>query len=121
MISKESSIDLAWPSASASAAASSSTATLKRLFRRQLQESVSGLLAQLRIGHASHLLITTRLPVRIVGEQSGFPSPSHFYKQFFAAKAMPPGAFRRRYHLAHRPESAGVEVSGPDYLLPLAR
>ena len=103
------------------AAARSSEATLKRLFRRQLNESVSGLLAQLRISHACHLLITTRLPVRIVGEQSGFPSPSHFYKQFFAAKAMPPGAFRRRYHLAHRPESAGVEVSGQDYLLPLAR
>jgi len=97
------------------AAARSSTATLKRLFRRQLHENVSGLLAQLRIGHACHLLITTCLPVRIVGEQSGFPSPSHFYKQFFAAKAMPPGAFRRRYHLAQRQQSAGAGVSGPDY------
>lgn len=84
------------------AAARSSTATLKRLFRRQLHESVSGLLAQLRIGHACHLLITTRLTVRIIGEQSGFPSPSHFYKQFFAAKSISPGAFRRRYHLDRR-------------------
>ena len=90
------------------AAARSSTATLKRLLQRQLHESMSGLLAQLRIGHACNLLITTRLPVRIVGEQSGFPSPSHFYKQFLAAKAMPPGAFRRRYHLAHRSQATNT-------------
>ena len=92
-------------------AARSSEATLKRLLQRQLNENMSGLLAQLRIGHACNLLITTRIPVRLVGEQSGFPSPSHFYKQFFAAKSMPPGAFRRRYHLAHRPESAGAEMT----------
>ena len=84
-------------------AARCSEATLKRLLQRQLNESMSELLAQLRIGHACNLLITTQIPVRLVGEQSGFPSPSHFYKQFFAAKAMSPGAFRQRYHLAHRP------------------
>lgn len=83
-------------------AARSSEATLKRLLRRQLNESMSGLLAQLRIGHACNLLITTRIPVRLVGEQSGFPSPSHFYKQFSAAKSISPGAFRRRYHLDRR-------------------
>jgi AraC-like DNA-binding protein len=88
------------------AAARSSEATLKRLFRRQLNESMSTLLAQLRIGHACNLLITTQLPVRIVGEQSGFPSPSHFHKQFFAAKAIPPGAFRQRHHLTPRRDSA---------------
>ena len=80
-------------------AARTSAATLKRLLQGQLNESMSGLLAQLRIGHACNLLITTRMPVRLVGEQSGFPSPSHFYKQFFAAKSISPGAFRRRYHL----------------------
>jgi AraC-like DNA-binding protein len=83
-------------------AARSSEATLKRLLRRQLNESMSGLLAQLRIGHACNLLITTRMPVRLVGEQSGFPSPSHFYKQFCTAKSMSPGAFRQRYHLDRR-------------------
>ncbi len=87
-------------------AARSSEATLKRLLQRQLNESMSGLLAQLRIGHACNLLITTRMPVRLVGEQSGFPSPSHFYKQFHAAKSISPGAFRRRYHLDRR---SGVE------------
>ena len=87
-------------------AARSSEATLKRLLQRQLNESMSELLAQLRIGHACNLLITTRMPVRLVGEQSGFPSPSHFYKQFHAAKSISPGAFRRRYHLDRR---SGVE------------
>jgi AraC-like DNA-binding protein len=83
-------------------AACTSEATLKRLFSQQLHESMSGLLAQLRIGHACNLLITTQLQVQLVGEQSGFPSPSHFYKQFAAAKGMSPGTFRQRYHFSHR-------------------
>ncbi|GGP24480.1 AraC family transcriptional regulator [Silvimonas amylolytica] len=77
----------------------SSEATIKRLLREQLQDSMTGLLAQLRIGHACNLLITTQMPIQLVAEESGFPSPSHFYKQFGLAKAMSPAAFRKRYHL----------------------
>ncbi|AOY00930.1 AraC family transcriptional regulator [Jeongeupia sp. USM3] len=80
-------------------AASTSVATLKRLFALQPLGSVSAYLAELRIGHACDLLISTRLPVEIVAQQSGFPSPAQFYRTFGRHKAMTPAAFRRRYHL----------------------
>ncbi|KPC50510.1 helix-turn-helix domain-containing protein [Amantichitinum ursilacus] len=95
------------------AVARTSEATLKRLLREQLRDNMSGLLGQLRIGHACNLLITTQLQVQLVGEQSGFPSPSHFYKQFAAAKGLSPGDFRRRYHLSHRQNAARDNLDTP--------
>ncbi|BCL76800.1 AraC family transcriptional regulator [Jeongeupia sp. HS-3] len=79
--------------------ANTSTATLKRLFARQPLGSVSAYLAELRIGHACDLLINSRVPVEIVAQQSGFPSPAQFYRLFVRHKATTPAAFRRSYHL----------------------
>ncbi|WP_432723161.1 AraC family transcriptional regulator [Jeongeupia wiesaeckerbachi] len=95
-------------------AASTSVATLKRLFALQPLGSVSAYLAELRIGHACDLLINTRLPVEIVAQQSGFPSPAQFYRLFARHKATTPAAFRRHYHLRDGRKTSPYHHAHPD-------
>ncbi|WP_283149353.1 helix-turn-helix domain-containing protein [Silvimonas soli] len=98
---------------------STSEATIKRLLREQLHDSMTGLLSQLRIGHACNLLITTQMPIQLIAEESGFPSPSHFYKQFGIAKGLSPAAFRKRFHL-RRAATSEQEYGPVDPALVLA-
>ena len=80
-------------------AAASSPSTIKRLFRAHLGTSMVELLAQLRIGHACHLLVSTEKPVGFIASESGFANPGHFFALFNQRHGMTPSAFRRRYHL----------------------
>ncbi|WP_148715810.1 helix-turn-helix domain-containing protein [Chitinolyticbacter meiyuanensis] len=87
--------------ADVAAAAHTSPATLKRLLHGALDTSVTDIVQQLRLGHACNLLITSELPVEIVAAQSGYASPSLFYRQFARQRGVSPAAFRRRHHLRH--------------------
>lgn len=112
---------------SISQAANTSEATLKRLFRQRLNLSVTELLIQLRVGHACNLLISSDLPIPLLAEESGFPNPSHFYRQFKLHRELSPAQFRKRHHLrqqgkAELPPTEGFRTSeghprqAPDYL-----
>lgn len=79
--------------------ATTSEATLKRLFRQHLKLSITDLLIHLRISHACSLLIAGDLPIQLVAEESGFPNPSHFYRQFKLQRGVSPAQFRQRHHL----------------------
>lgn len=93
------------------AAAATSSSTLKRVFQDRLAMSVTDVLIQLRIGHASHLLVSTDWPVNRVASESGFANLGHFFRQFAAQKGCTPAQFRRRQHpsatLASRAAAAG--------------
>lgn len=110
------------------ASASVSEATLKRLFRQSLNLSVTELLIQLRVGHACSLLISSDLPIPLVAEASGFPNPSHFYRQFRLLRTLSPAQFRKRHHLRQQGKDALPPTEGfrtpeghprqaPDYML----
>ena len=78
------------------AAAATSASTLKRVFQERLAMSVTDVLIQLRIGHASHLLVSTDWPINQVASESGFANLGHFFRQFAAQKGCTPAQFRRR-------------------------
>ena len=80
---------------SIAAAAATSGSTLKRLFQDRLGMSVTDLLIELRIGHACHLLVSTRLPINRVASESGFNNLGHFFRQFAAQRGCTPAEFRR--------------------------
>lgn len=81
--------------AEAAAAAHTSEANLKRLLDEVLGRSFSAILAQLRITHARNLLISTTQSMDSIASDSGFPSPSNFYRLFALHTGMTPAAFRR--------------------------
>lgn len=74
-----------------------SVSQLQRLFKRSTGLSVSGYVAQRRIGHACALLAQSSLPVARVGEAVGYAQPAHFAQQFRAARGCSPSDYRRRF------------------------
>ncbi|MBK9219333.1 MAG: helix-turn-helix domain-containing protein [Uliginosibacterium sp.] len=109
------------------AAASTSEATLKRLFRQRLNLNATELLIQLRVGQACDLLMSSDVPIEMLAEQSGFPNPSHFYRQFRRLRMLSPAQFRKRHHLRQAAAEGlpptegfrardGLSLQAPDYL-----
>lgn len=76
-------------------AANINETTLKRLIARQVGKSFSDLLAELRLGHACNLLLTTQHTLPRVALDSGFPSLSNFHRQFTAKKGISAAKFRK--------------------------
>ena len=74
-----------------------SLSTLHRLFRRHTRMSVTDYVAQLRIGHASALLIGGDRPVAHIADESGYGNLANFHRQFKARKGVTPRAFRQAY------------------------
>ena len=74
-----------------------SLSTLHRLFRRHTRMSVTDYVAQLRIGHASALLISGDRPVAHIADEAGYHNLANFHRQFKAMKGVTPRAFRQAY------------------------
>ncbi|GAA1764872.1 helix-turn-helix domain-containing protein [Agromyces humatus] len=66
------------------------------VFRAALGITMGEYLAQCRVAHAQHLLLTSDLPVSDVGIAAGFRSQSQFYARFRQRCGEPPAAYRRR-------------------------
>ncbi|NVE00151.1 AraC family transcriptional regulator [Massilia sp. BJB1822] len=87
-----------------------SVSGLHRLFKRHTRQTVGEYIAQMRIGRACSLLVSTGQPISHVAEQSGYSSLSHFNRQFLAIKGVTPREFRQSFRhrkpegLPHRPE-----------------
>jgi len=79
--------------------AATSASTLKRLFRTRLGMSVTDVLAQLRIGHACHLLISTTHPIHRIASESGYNNLGNFFRQFAVQRGCTPEEFRKRNYL----------------------
>jgi len=74
-----------------------SVSGLHRLFKRHTRLTVGEYIAQLRIGKACSLLISTDKPVGRIAEEVGYTNPSHFNRQFLAIKNVRPRDFRRTF------------------------
>ena len=65
-----------------------------RLFREKVGRSPLAFLAALRLDSAHRLLVTSDLPVAIIGYECGYSSPSHFTAAFSARYGITPSALR---------------------------
>jgi AraC-like DNA-binding protein len=83
-----------------------SVSGLHRLFKRHTRQTVGEYIAQLRIGKACSLLISTDRPISCVADESGYKNLSHFNRQFLAIKQVTPREFRRSY-LDHEAQVPG--------------
>ena len=76
--------------------ASLSLSGLNRLFHRHMQMPASDYVAQLRIGRACQLLMSTSRPIAHIAAESGYENLSHFNRQFRALKGATPRDFRQK-------------------------
>lgn len=68
-----------------------------RLFRRHTKLTVTAYIAQLRIGQACALLISTEQSVAHIADVVGYANLANFNRQFRALKAMTPREFRQSF------------------------
>ena len=68
-----------------------------RLFRRHTKLTVSNYVAELRIGQACALLVSTPRPVAHIADEVGYSNLANFNRQFRAFKGLTPREFRRRF------------------------
>lgn len=78
---------------------------LHRLFRRHARMTALDYVAQLRIGRACQLLISTSRPIAHIATEVGYENLSHFNRQFRALKLATPREFRRGFGLQNTPQS----------------
>ncbi len=70
---------------------------LHRLFTCHARQTVGEYIAQLRIGKACSLLISTDRPISYIVDESRYTSLSHFNRQFLAIKQVTPRELRRTF------------------------
>jgi len=74
-----------------------STSGLHRLFKRHTRLTIGEYIAQLRIGKACALLVSTDKPISFIADEVGYTNLSHFNRQFLAIKQLTPREFRKSY------------------------
>ncbi|MDD5262877.1 MAG: AraC family transcriptional regulator [Methylacidiphilales bacterium] len=70
--------------------------SFSRFFRRATNKTFRAFLNEVRIGHASHLLLETERTVAEVCYDSGFGNLSNFNRQFLKLRKVSPRAYRRK-------------------------
>jgi transcriptional regulator GlxA family with amidase domain len=76
---------------------------LLRLFRRELNNTPSKILAQRRLDRARSLILNTRLPITTIADSVGFSSQSHLTSSYHTQFGITPAQQRREYKAAsHR-------------------
>ena len=76
---------------------------LLRLFRRELNNTPSKILAQRRLDRARSLILNTRLPMTTIADSVGFSSQSHLTSSYHTQFGITPAQQRREYKAAsHR-------------------
>jgi AraC-like DNA-binding protein len=97
-----------------------SVSGLHRLFKRHTRLTVGDYIAQLRIGKACSLLVSTDKPVSCIADEVGYSNLSHFNRQFLAIKELTPREFRRSYlqKEPQLPHAASDRKQAPNRLAP---
>ncbi|CAH1192729.1 HTH-type transcriptional activator RhaR [Paenibacillus allorhizoplanae] len=76
-----------------------STNYMRRLFKEEMNHSVSEYLTALRLEKAKELLVKTDDPARKIGENVGFENTNYFYVLFKKHVGMTPDHYRREHKL----------------------
>lgn len=69
-----------------------------RYFKTQTRKTYSNFLQELRVGHASKLLIENKLPIAQICYESGFNNIAHFYKTFKRINGCTPLSYQQFYN-----------------------
>lgn len=72
-----------------------SESTLRRLFKSYMGKSIYEFTKDTKILYASHLLMTTNVPISQIGYQVGYESPSYFTKTFREVFGISPQEYRK--------------------------
>lgn len=72
-----------------------SESTLRRLFKTHMGKSIYEFTKETKILYASHLLMTTNVPISEIGYQLGYESPSYFTKTFREVFGISPQEYRK--------------------------
>lgn len=83
---------------------SMSQATFLRHFRHITGMTTGEYLMQLRLKHASELLMNSDSPLKEISESSGFPRVEHFARSFKKHFGIAPGEYRKNRNLSIRPQ-----------------
>ena len=70
---------------------------LARLFKQEMNQSISAYLLERRMERAGHLLRETRIPVNQIAEDLGYENNSYFSKLFRQKYGVTPVEYRRRW------------------------
>lgn len=72
-----------------------SETTLRRLFKTYMGKSIYEFIKETKILYASHLLMTTNVPISEIGYKVGYESPSYFTKTFKEIFGISPQEYRK--------------------------
>ena len=72
-----------------------SESTLRRIFKTHMGKSIYEFIKETKILYASHLLMTTNVPVSEIGYRLGYESPSYFTKTFREVFGTSPQEYRK--------------------------
>ena len=70
---------------------------LTRIFHEYTGQTINEYLTRLRLSHAQRLLVTTRRTITDIMYDSGFSSPTHFYKVFRQQTDCTPAQYRKQH------------------------
>ncbi|WP_264080463.1 helix-turn-helix domain-containing protein [Paraphotobacterium marinum] len=74
-----------------------SNSTLTRFFKKNMGQTISNYINQVRIGKVCSLLIRTDRPIDIIIQSCGFNNQSNFNRLFKKYKFISPKDFRYKY------------------------
>ncbi|CDN41421.1 bifunctional transcriptional activator/DNA repair enzyme AdaA [Paenibacillus sp. P22] len=86
---------------------------LERLFKQETSETPRSFLEKIRVDKAARLLRTTDRGSLDICYESGFRSPSHFYKAFRRLTACTPSQYRRRSADSGDAAACGTDPAHP--------
>lgn len=70
---------------------------LERLFKEEMNTTISDYIFEKRLSLAKELLLTTNLPISIIAEQVGLSEYRSLYHMFLKAMDMTPNEYRKKY------------------------
>jgi AraC family transcriptional regulator, arabinose operon regulatory protein len=73
-----------------------SPSRLAHLFKAEVGDSIQRVHLRLRLRHAARLLEFTAQPILVIAQETGFPSPFYFSRQFKAHYGVSPSEYRKR-------------------------
>ena len=75
-----------------------SRSSLHRSFKQQTNMTIGDYVAQLRVGNACALLMSSSKPISLIADEVGYASLANFNRQFKSLKGKTPREFRDAFH-----------------------
>jgi len=74
-----------------------STSYLSKLFKKELNKTITEFLTEVRLEEAKNYLVDTNMPLKNICKKVGFKEVSYFNKVFKKYEGLPPGKYRKKF------------------------